>query len=127
MTDVAAPARWVRPEARWRLPDICTGAVSRIQQSLDWHRLPAAVLVSRGFGDPARAQEFLSPELDALHDPFLLRDMDRAVERLRAAIERREKVLLYGDYDVDGTTSIVILKKAIELLGGTADFHIPHR
>ncbi|MGA9210948.1 MAG: DHH family phosphoesterase, partial [Terriglobales bacterium] len=53
--------------------------------------------------------------------------MKTAVERLRAAIERKEKVLIYGDYDVDGTTAVVILKAAIELCGGVADFHVPHR
>jgi single-stranded-DNA-specific exonuclease len=87
----------------------------------------AAVLVNRGYGEPAEARAFLSPQLAALGDPLLMRDMDRAVARLAAAIEKREPILLYGDYDVDGTASIVVLKKAIEILGGQADFHIPHR
>jgi single-stranded-DNA-specific exonuclease len=62
-----------------------------------------------------------------LHDPLLLKDMPEAVRRIEAAISAGERILLYGDYDVDGTTSIVILKKAIELAGGHADFHVPHR
>ena len=53
--------------------------------------------------------------------------MDRAVSRLRRAIEHKEQILLYGDYDVDGTSAVVILKKGIELLGGKAEFHVPHR
>ncbi|HYY68858.1 MAG TPA: single-stranded-DNA-specific exonuclease RecJ, partial [Terriglobales bacterium] len=61
------------------------------------------------------------------HSPYLMLGMKTAVERLRAAIERKEKLLIYGDYDVDGTTAIVILKMAIELCGGVADFHVPHR
>ena len=70
---------------------------------------------------------FLAPALDQLHDPFRLKDMSEAVERLRTAIDRKEKILIYGDYDVDGTISIVMLKKAIELAGGEVDFHVPHR
>ena len=87
----------------------------------------AAVLSNRGYGDPDHARAFLSPQLTALGDPMRMRDMDRAVVRLASAIENREPILLYGDYDVDGTASIVVLKKAIEILGGQADFHIPHR
>lgn len=87
----------------------------------------AAVLANRGYNEPAAARAFLSPQLAALSDPLRMRDMDLAVARLGAAIEKREPILLYGDYDVDGTASIVILKKAIEILGGQADFHIPHR
>jgi single-stranded-DNA-specific exonuclease len=89
---------------------------------------PAArVLWARGFRDPEKARRFLEPNLGDLHDPFLMADMKVAVARLHAAIERKEKILLYGDYDVDGTSAVVILKKGIELLGGTASFHVPHR
>ncbi len=87
----------------------------------------AAVLVHRGYSDPAAAREFLSSKLTALEDPFLMRDMEQALARLQQAIRAREPILLYGDYDVDGTSSIVVLKKAIEILGGSADFFIPHR
>ena len=127
MADVAVAPRWVRPAARWTLPDVAPDQISGLEQALKLQRLPAAVLASRGLGDPQRAHAFLCPELGALHDPFLMRDMNAAVERLKTAIRTRERILLYGDYDVDGTTSIVILKKAVELLGGVADFHIPHR
>ncbi len=127
MIEAAIAPRWVRPDARWTLPDVRTEAIDRLQNALGFQRLPAAVLVNRGLGEPQLAKRFLSPELDALHDPFLMKDMDRAVARLQAAIRSGEKILIYGDYDVDGTTSIVVLKKAIELLGGVADFHIPHR
>jgi single-stranded-DNA-specific exonuclease len=85
------------------------------------------VLISRGYRDAAAARRFLSPELGDLHDPFLLRGMDAAVERLLRAIAGREKILLYGDYDVDGTSAVVILKKAIDLAGGSVDFFVPHR
>jgi single-stranded-DNA-specific exonuclease len=93
-------------------------------------RLPqvlAELLVDRGITQAAEAHAFLSPELAHLHDPFLMLGMTAAVERLERAIAAQEPVLLYGDYDVDGTTAVVLLKTAIEMLGGTARFHVPHR
>ncbi len=87
----------------------------------------ADLLIRRGIDDPEAAQRFLKPELAHLHDPLQMSGMKSALDRLEAAIERKEKVLIYGDYDVDGTTAIVILKTAIELCGGAADFHVPHR
>src|SRR5207237_10479152 len=73
------------------------------------------------------AQRFLKPELAHLHDPLQMSGMKCALDRLDAAVERKDKVLIYGDYDVDGTTAIVVLETAIELCGGSADFHVPHR
>ncbi|SPE44446.1 Exonuclease RecJ [Candidatus Sulfotelmatobacter sp. SbA7] len=87
----------------------------------------ADVLVGRGIDEPEAAARFLSPALADLHDPLRMSGMRAALDRLEAALERKEKVLIYGDYDVDGTTAIVILKTAIELCGGTAEFHVPHR
>jgi single-stranded-DNA-specific exonuclease len=87
----------------------------------------ADLLVRRGITDPDAAHRFLAPALDHLHDPLLMSGMKTALDRLEAALERKEKILIYGDYDVDGTTAIVILKTAIELCGGAADFHVPHR
>ena len=73
------------------------------------------------------ARRFLTPSIEHLHDPLLLTGMEQAVQRLRLAIAAKEKILIYGDYDVDGTVSVVILKKAIELAGGEANYHVPHR
>ncbi|HMK20980.1 MAG TPA: single-stranded-DNA-specific exonuclease RecJ, partial [Terriglobales bacterium] len=87
----------------------------------------ARLLVMRGITDAGSARRYLAPTLSDLHSPFLMTGMRAAVERLEAAIERKEGILIYGDYDVDGTTAIVILKTAIELCGGSADFHVPHR
>jgi len=87
----------------------------------------ADLLIRRGIAEPERAQCFLHPGLSHLHDPLLMSGMRQALDRLEAAIERKEKILIYGDYDVDGTTAIVILKTAIELCGGVSDFHVPHR
>jgi single-stranded-DNA-specific exonuclease len=93
-------------------------------------RLPlvlAELLLARGVSQPTEAFAFLNPEVAHLHDPHLMLGMDAAVERLERAIAAREPVLLYGDYDVDGTTAVVLLKTAIEMLGGVARFHVPHR
>ena len=87
----------------------------------------ARLLVLRGITDIESAQRYLAPSLVHLHSPYLMTGMKAAIDRLEAAIEREEGILIRGDYDVDGTTAIVILKTAIELCGGAADFHVPHR
>jgi len=87
----------------------------------------AKVLVARGFRDAEAARRFLDPAFEELHDPLSMRDMPAATERIARAIRDRERILIYGDYDVDGTTSVVLLTKAIELAGGEARYHVPHR
>ena len=87
----------------------------------------APLLVARGIADPESAQRFLSPSLSHLHAPEQMMGLPAAVDRIDAAIERKEPILIYGDYDVDGTMAVIILKTAIELCGGAADFHVPHR
>lgn len=90
--------------------------------------LPAArVLCARGLGDAPSARRFLQPSAADLHDPFLLKDMQAAAARLARAIAQREPILLYGDYDVDGTSALVVLKKVIDLAGGVATCFVPHR
>ena len=123
----AIAAQWRRPAARWEIPPIQALPAALLRDALRVEPLVAAVLVQRGYHDPAAAQEFLHPALTALCDPMLMLGMDSAVTRLLAAVQAREPILLYGDYDVDGTASIVVLKKAIEILGGSAEFHIPDR
>ena len=87
----------------------------------------APLLVRRGFTDADSAATFLSPSLSHLHAPERMSGLRLAVDRIDAAIERKEPMLIYGDYDVDGTMAVIILKTAIELCGGSADFHVPHR
>ncbi|MFN0167429.1 MAG: single-stranded-DNA-specific exonuclease RecJ [Bryobacteraceae bacterium] len=113
------------PPARWRTAD--TAGSERLAASLGIEPVTARILTGRGLAQPADARRFLAPSLDDLHDPFLMTGMRQAVDRLLLAIRLNERILIYGDYDVDGTTSIVILRKAIELAGGAADFHVPHR
>jgi single-stranded-DNA-specific exonuclease len=87
----------------------------------------APLLVRRGIIDAESASAFLSPSLSHLHAPDRMTGLSAAMERISVAIERKEPILIYGDYDVDGTMAVIILKTAIELCGGAADFHVPHR
>jgi single-stranded-DNA-specific exonuclease len=112
---------------RWLLPEFDRTAAEQLASQLTVDPLVARVLYARGYRDAAIASRFLNPEIEHLHDPFLLRDMEPAAARLQLAIERKQKILLYGDYDVDGTTSVVILKKIIDLAGGLCGFYVPHR
>src|SRR2546421_4323408 len=87
----------------------------------------ARLLAARGVRSAEEAQRFLALSIDHLHSPYLMLGMKTAVERVQRAIANQERILIYGDYDVDGTTAILILKKAIEILGGSVEFHVPHR
>src|SRR5205085_5160489 len=87
----------------------------------------ARLLCQRGLADPESATRFLNPALDQLHDPMALADMKVAVERILAAIARKERIAIHGDYDVDGVTSTVILRRALELLGADVTHFIPER
>jgi single-stranded-DNA-specific exonuclease len=102
-------------------------AVTQLTAALSIHPTVARLLCLRGFGDPAVASRFLNPSLDHLHDPFLLTDMERAVARLELALTRGERIAVHGDYDVDGITSTVILRRALEMLGGKVSHFIPER
>ena len=87
----------------------------------------APLLLRRGITDAESASAFLSPTLSHLHAPERMTGLRAAVDRIDAALERKEPILIYGDYDVDGTMAVIILKTAIELCGGSAEFHVPHR
>ena len=103
------------------------GQASALASALGLHPTVARLLCMRGFGNPDEASRFLNPSLDQLHDPFRLADMDRAVVRLEQALARKEPIAIHGDYDVDGITSTVILRRTLELLGGTVTHFIPER
>jgi len=103
------------------------GQASALAAALEVHPTVARLLCLRGLSDPADAERFLNPSLEHLHDPFRLTDMERAVSRLEHALARRERIAVHGDYDVDGITSTVILRRALEMLGGTVIHFIPER
>lgn len=113
--------------ARWRLAQPDPEQVRLLAACLGVGVPTARVLAARGYLDPAEAHRFLNPSLDDLFDPFRLKGLREALDRLRRAVARRESILLYGDYDVDGATSLVMLRKAIELAGHQAAIHVPHR
>ncbi len=112
---------------RWVLRNADPEIVEALARESGWSLSLSRLLVHRGVNTAEEAQRFLSPSISQLHSPYLMAGLREAVERLRAAIERGETVFIYGDYDVDGTTAIVILKTAIELCGGQTDYHVPHR
>lgn len=112
---------------KWIVSEVNAPAAARLAHELGVSPLAARVLCARGYGDPSTARRFLAPSAADLHDPFLLTGMSRAAERLALAVATRESILLYGDYDVDGTSALVILKTAIDLAGGQAACHVPHR
>ncbi len=112
---------------RWRLRETQLHDVERLTREASLSPVISRLLAARGITTAASAQEFLSPSLSHLHSPYLMFGLRAAVERLRAAIERGETVFIYGDYDVDGTTAIVILKTVLELCGGKVEYHVPHR
>ncbi len=115
------------PRQRWVLAESHPTEAAALAQSARLPVVLAELLVARGITQAAEAFAFLNPEISHLHDPLLMLGMAEAVARLEQAIALREPVLLYGDYDVDGTTAVVLLKTAIEMLGGVARFHVPHR
>ena len=102
-------------------------ATTALAESLGIAPIVARLLCQRGFSDPEIAGRFLNPSLEHLHDPMLLADMGRAVERVLAAIARKERIAIHGDYDVDGITSTVILRRALEMLGADVVHFIPER
>ena len=102
-------------------------AAARLAAELQISPITARLLCQRGFSDPDEARRFLSPSLSDLHDPFTLKDMAAVVERVLGAIARKERIAIHGDYDVDGVTSTVILRRALELLGADVIHFLPER
>lgn len=118
---MAITKKWVlkRPED----PEI----VGRLSTELGIDRVLAELLVQRGITTFEAAREFFRPDLSRLHDPFLMKDMDKAVARLGKAVSEGEKILVYGDYDVDGTTAVALVYSFLSSLTPNADFYIPDR
>ncbi len=112
---------------RWDSLSCDDAAANRLAEALTIPPIVARLLCLRDLSEPAAAARFLNPSLDHLHDPMLLADMRVAVDRLMGAIARRERIAIHGDYDVDGITSTVILRRALELLGADVTHFIPER
>src|SRR6266498_310486 len=112
---------------RWIVRDYDHASAAELATALGVSTIVAGLLVTRGYPDVSSAQAFLNPSFDQLHDPFLMLGMSDAVKRLLHAIAQQEPVLIYGDYDVDGTTGTAVLLRALRMLGATAGYHVPHR
>ena len=112
---------------KWTIPESDPAGTAELAGGLRISVPAARVLWTRGYRSLEQARRFLQPSIADLSDPALLKDMPAAVARLKRAIEQKEQILLYGDYDVDGTSAVVILKKGLELLGANVSFHVPHR
>jgi single-stranded-DNA-specific exonuclease len=104
---------------RWHPTPCDEAAATALAAAVGVHPLVARLLCQRGLGDADVASRFLNPRLEHLHDPMRLADMRPAVDRILRAIQRRERIAIHGDYDVDGITSTVILRRALELVGSS--------
>ena len=115
-------------ERKWILQTPADPEIAgRLAAELGVDKVLAQLLVKRGVTTFEQARSFFRPSLDDLHDPFLMKDMDSAVERLRKAITAEEKILVYGDYDVDGTTAVALVYSFLRRYSSNVDFYIPDR
>ena len=85
-----------------------------LSKDIGIHPILCYLLIKRGIDTPAKAQKYFRPQLGDLHDPFLMNDMDIAVDRLNKAMGRKERILIYGDYDVDGTTAVALIYRFLQ-------------
>lgn len=114
-------------EKRWTSAKADQHKASRLQETLKVHPVLCSLLVQRGIESFEEARSFFRPRLEDLHSPWLMKDMDKAVDRIQKAMNAKEKILIYGDYDVDGTTSVSSLYLFLNQLHEPLDYYIPHR
>ena len=111
----------------WKIKIPDPQLVSRIQQEFNCSQIIASVMANRNILSKEEAQKFFSPTLESLHDPFLMQDMDKAADRLADCIKNRQNILVFGDYDVDGTTGASTLGLFINSAGGNSEVYVPDR
>lgn len=114
-------------QKRWKLLTADAGKQTALQQSLKIHPVLCQILVQRGIETFDQAKDFFRPRLESLHSPWLMKDMDKAVDRIISGINSNEKILVFGDYDVDGTTAVACVYQFLQKLHEPLDFYIPHR
>ena len=114
-------------EKRWKILTADDVKISALQQALKIHPLLCRLFVSRGIELYDQAKDFFRPSLAELPSPWLMKDMEKAVERISKAIAENEKILVFGDYDVDGTTAVACMYQFLKKIHSTLDFYIPHR
>ncbi len=111
----------------WTVGSYDKTKVSELMNSLSLREFLCKILVSKGFDTPETADAYLNSNINNLADPFLLKDMDKAVDRIKAAVSSKEKIMIYGDYDVDGVTSVAALYKYLTFKGAEVHCYIPER
>jgi single-stranded-DNA-specific exonuclease len=114
-------------EKRWTIVKDEREITAALQKALNIHPILCKILSQRGLTDYDLAKNFFRPQLSQLHDPWLMKDMDKAVDRILAAFDKKEKILVFGDYDVDGTTSVASMYSFLKKYYNELDFYIPHR
>ena len=114
-------------EKRWNILTADQSKTEPLQKALNIHPVICKILVQRDIVTYEQAKDFFRPQLNDLHDPWLMKDMDKAVERILSAIKKNEKILVFGDYDVDGTTSVACMYQFLKKIHSNLDFYIPHR
>jgi single-stranded-DNA-specific exonuclease len=112
---------------RWNILRADENKVDALQKALKVHPVLCHILVQRGFETFEATKDFFRPQLSHLHSPWLMKDMDKAVKRIITAINSNEKILVFGDYDVDGTSSVASMYQFLKSLHSQLDFYIPHR
>jgi single-stranded-DNA-specific exonuclease len=114
-------------QKRWTIKSEDAAAAAELRQTLNIHPILCRILSQRGISNFDEARDFFRPQLAQLHDPWLMKDMDKAVERIIHAITTGEKILVFGDYDVDGTTAVASMYSFLKKIHPHLDFYIPHR
>ncbi|REB07202.1 single-stranded-DNA-specific exonuclease RecJ [Sporosarcina sp. BI001-red] len=117
----------IKSNKNWKIHRPDEAVVESLMTELKLPSLHAKILASRGFQNSEAVKKFLTTDASVLHDPFLLYDMDKAIARIQAAIENGEHIVVYGDYDADGVTSVSVLTTALERKGADVSFVIPNR
>ena len=117
----------LKPKSRWIVKKSDQTIIDSLAKNLNINPLTASLLVNRGLDTVEDARYFLFGQKSEFHDPFMLKDMDKAVERINKAIETQEPILVFGDYDADGVSSTTVMMKALAELGANADYYIPNR
>lgn len=111
----------------WQLTETQQTATRTLAQELSISEAAARMLVHRGIMTADQARQYIRPSLADLHDPMLMKDMDKAINRLEKAIRKRERIMVYGDYDVDGTTAVALMYSFLKMLTPEVEFYIPDR
>lgn len=114
-------------QKKWKILSADEAKINDLLQSLKIHPVLCKILVQRGIKTFDQAKDFFRPRLTDLHSPWLMKDMEKAVERIIAAINNNEKILVFGDYDVDGTTAVACMYQFLKKICSSLDFYIPHR